>query len=360
MNQDLLFPTTVVGSMPRPQYLKDLVQARASGRLSFDAFQEMMDGAVPFVIQVQEQAGIDIVSDGEWRRVSYSDSIADLCHGFRYVTRETLGEVMRVPVVVDTIAPFREGLFAREARFLKAHTRRGTKVAMPSPFLLGERLWDPDLSAGAYPTRRDFTEALIPILRRELILLRDAGVDIAQFDDTQLCCMVDPGIRARYQDPQGEMDYAVDALNRIAQGVDGVQLALHLCRRYKGRSGWFGEGGYEAVLPALKKLRFHLVLMEFAMPKAGEMDVLAELSEGVQIGVGCVDCRAPDIEAPETIAARVRKALDFVSPSRVLMQPDCGFAPGSDMEIPLDEAYGKLRNMACAAQILRKEYRDLK
>ena len=70
MNQGLLFPTTVVGSMPRPQYVKDLVQARVSGRLSFDAFQEMMDRAVPFVIQVQEQAGIDIVSDGEWRRVS--------------------------------------------------------------------------------------------------------------------------------------------------------------------------------------------------------------------------------------------------------------------------------------------------
>ena len=113
-------------------------------------------------------------------------------------------------------------------------------------------------------------------------------------------------------------------------------------------------------MPGLKKLRFDLVLMEFAMAKAGEVDVLAGLSEGGQIGVGCIDCRGSDIEAPETIAARGRKALDFVSPSRVLMQPDCGFAPGSDMEIPLDEAYGKLRNMACAAQILRKEYRDQK
>ncbi|MEE9199495.1 MAG: hypothetical protein V3U26_06830, partial [Dehalococcoidia bacterium] len=190
-----LFPTTVVGSMPRPQYIKELMEERVAGRIAYEDFQRVMDEVVPFIIQLQEQAGVDIISDGEWRRVSYSDIIADVCHGFRYVTKKVQGEVQRVPVVVEEMRPFRPGRFAEEARFLKAHTRRQTKVAMPSPYLLGERLWDPELSAEAYPSRRDFTEALVPILRQELLYLRDEGVDLAQFDDTQFCCLVDPKIR---------------------------------------------------------------------------------------------------------------------------------------------------------------------
>ena len=356
MSQRKLFLTTVVGSMPRPQHIKELVEEKVAGRATYEEFQRAMDVEVPFIIQMQEQAGVDIISDGEWRRVSYSDVIADVCHGFRYMTKEVRGEVQRVPVVVEKMRPARPGRFAAEARFLKTHTRRQTKVAMPSPFLLGERLWDPELSAEAYPSRRAFTEALVPILRQELLYLRDEGVDLAQFDDTQFCCLVDPQIRQQYEDPQGEMEYCVELLNRIAEGMDGVRLALHLCRRYKGRGGWFGEGGYQAILPALKELRFQMVLMEFAMPKAGGMEVLEELPEHMDIGIGCIDCRDPNIEAPETVVDRVKEALTFVSLRRVFMHPDCGFAPGSDMDIPMDEAYHKLRSMVTAASLLRREY----
>ncbi|MFQ5875055.1 MAG: hypothetical protein ACE5JL_14840 [Dehalococcoidia bacterium] len=356
MSQDEPFLTTVVGSMPRPQYIKELAGERVAGRLSHDDFQQMMDKAVPHIIQMQEQAGLDIISDGEWRRVSYSDIIADICDGFRYVTKEVQGEQQRVPVVVEEMQLVRQGQFAREARFLKAHTQRRIKVAMPSPFLLGERLWDRELSAKAYPSKRAFTEALVPVLRQELIFLRDAAADVAQFDDTQFCLFVDPEIRSRYDDPEEEMNYCIEMLNRITEGVGGIKLALHLCRRYKGRSGWFGEGGYEAILPALSRLRFHLVLMEFAMPKAGGMEVLKELPDHLDVGIGCIDCRDPRIETPETVVQRVERALPFVAPGRVYMQPDCGFAPGSDMDIPIDEAYGKLKSMVEAAKRLRRKY----
>lgn len=342
--------------MPRPQYIKDLVERLASEGGATEAFQRHMDGAVPYIAQMQEMAGIDIISDGEWRRKSYIGVIADICTGFELSVKEVLGQRQTWHVVTGRISPVRPGLTAREARFLKQHTSRQVKVALPSPYLLGERMWDPELSRGAYPTRRDFTEDLVPVLRQELIALRDEGVAIVQFDDPHLCLFVDPGIRADYPDPQAEMDYCVDMLNRIVRGVDGVRVALHLCRRNKGRAGWVGEGGYEPLLPALRRLEFDMVMLEFAMPASGDKKILRDLPERMDVGLGCVDCRSPHIDTPEEIVERVKQALAFVSPERVVLHPDCGFAPGSAADIPIDEAYMKLRNEALAAERLRAEY----
>ena len=356
MNREL-FPTTVVGSMPRPQYIKDLVEAQATSGQTAADFLRMMDAAVPYVAQMQEMAGIDIISDGEWRRKSYIGVIADICAGFELSVREVNGERQTWHVVTGEVVPVSPGQMAREARFLKEHTQREVKVALPSPYLLGQRMWHPDLSRKAYPSRRDFTEALVPVLRQELVALRDEGVAIAQFDDPQLCLFVDPKVRATYDDPEAEVGYCVDMLNRIVDGVDGIRTALHLCRRNKGRSGWVGEGGYEPILPALGELDVDMLMLEFAMPAAGDVKVLRELPERFEIGLGCVDCRSPHIDEPGEIVARVKRALEHVSPERITLHPDCGFAPGSAADIPIDEAYLKLRNEAIAAQQLRQEFR---
>ena len=349
-----LFPTTVVGSMPRPQYVKDLIEAQTAGRVTQDDFQRMMDSAVPYVAQMQELAGIDVISDGEWRRKSYIGVIADICSGFELSIREVLGQRQTWHVVTSKLEPVNPGLLASEARFLKEHTTRDVKVAIPSPYLLGERMWDPELSGRAYPAKRDFTEALVPILRQELIALRDQGVAIAQFDDPELCMFVDPKVRAEYAEPEDEMDYSVDMLNRIVEGVEDIRLALHLCRRNKGRAGWVGEGGYEPILPALRKLNVDMLMLEFAMPAAGDERVLRDLPERFDIGLGCVDCRSEHIDTPDEIVGRVRQALEHVAPERITLHPDCGFAPGSAADIPIDEAYIKLRNESLAARQLRE------
>jgi len=351
-----LFPTTVVGSMPRPQYVKDLIEKQAdSGKLPAD-FQRMMDSAVPYVAQMQELAGIDVISDGEWRRKSYIGVIADICSGFELSIKEVLGQRQTWHVVTSELKVVNPWLIAKEARFLKQHTSRDVKVAIPSPYLLGERMWDAELSSAAYPTRKDFTEALVPILRQELIALRDEGVAIAQFDDPQLCLFVDPKVRAQYDDPESEMDYCVDLLNRVVNGVNGIDLAVHLCRRNKGRAGWVGEGGYEPILSALSKLNVDMLMLEFAIPAAGDFSILEKLPEKFDIGLGCVDCRSEHIDTPEEIAGRVRQALQYVAPERISLHPDCGFAPGSAADIPIDEAYLKLRNEALAAEMLREEF----
>ena len=217
-------------------------------------------------------------------------------------------------------------------------------------------MWDEKLSTKVFPNKRDFTESLIPILRQELIALRDEGVEIAQFDDPHLCLFVDEKIRSQYQNPENEASYSIDVLNRITDGIDGIKLALHLCRRNKGRSGWIAEGGYTPIIPFLNDLQFDMIMFEFAIPVAGDKSVFLELDERFDIGLGCVDCRGVHIDTPEEIVDRVEQALEFVAPERVMLHPDCGFAPGSAAEIPIDEAYQKIRNEVIAAEILRSKY----
>ena len=150
------------------------------------------------------------------------------------------------------------------------------------------------------------------------------------------------------------MRRAVEMINQIVEGVSGVTLAVHLCRRNWGRRGWGAAGGYEVILPHMKRLKVGQFMLEYSIPAAGDVATLRDLPPEVRIGLGCVDVRFPEIETPEVIATRVEKALEYVAPERLMLNPDCGFAPGKDHEIPLEEAYAKLKNLAAAAKLLRQ------
>ena len=301
---------------------------------------------------MQETAGLDVISDGEWRRLSYIGVIADICEGFE------VGYHGSQPwtTVTAPIAPRNPGLVAQEAAFIREHSKCEAKVALPSPYLLGQRMWDPELSAAAYPSRESFMRALVPVLRGELEAVREAGIKHVQFDDPHLCLFVDERIRGDYDDPGHEMDLCVDLLNEILDGFDDLTTAIHLCRRNKARDGWVGEGGYDPIMDHLKRLNVKEYMLEFAIPVAGDYAVLGDIPEDRVIGLGCVDCRGEHIDTPEEIIARVEKALKYVTPDRLFLHPDCGFAPGSAADIPIDEAYAKLRNEVIAAQILRERY----
>jgi 5-methyltetrahydropteroyltriglutamate--homocysteine methyltransferase len=348
----MLFPTSVVGSMPRSQFVRDLLAPGMRSSLSDEVFERRLDTAVAYIISVQESAGVDIISDGEWRRLSYIGIIAEIMNGFE----RTLVDGLYWHTVVEPMTPRSPGLVAREAQFLKDHTDRLTKVALPSPYLLGRRMWDPEKSKKAYPTRESFMEALVPVLHEELIAIRDVGLDVVQFDDPHLCLFVDEEVRAQFDDPDREADYCVGLLNDIFAGVEGVTLAIHLCRRNKARAGWVGEGGYGPIIDTLKRLHVNQYVMEFTIPAAGDLDVLKELPEETTVGLGCVDCRGEHIDTPDEIVTRVEQALQYLPPERIVLNPDCGFAPGNAADIPIDEAYAKLSNEAEAAAILREKY----
>lgn len=346
----MLFPASVVGSLPRPQFVRDLLEQR--GVLSAEEYRKRMDAAVTFAIAMQESAGLDIISDGEWRRRSYIGVIADLCDGFERSVRDGLSW----HTVVRPMQLKHPGVIAEEVKFLKAHTNRRVKVCLPSPYLLGQRMWEADKSREAYPTREEFMRALVPVLRSELLAVRDAGAEVAQFDDPHLCLFVDKRVQEQFDDWQREANLCVELLNEIVEGVRGVKIAVHLCRRNKGRSGWVGEGGYEPILPFLRRLKVHQYVMEFSIPVAGDFAALRGLPEDREVGLGCVDVRSEHIDTPGEIAARVGSALQHISADRITLNPDCGFAPGSAADIPLDEAYEKLKNEAEAAKRLREKY----
>lgn len=351
-----LFPTTVVGSLPRPQYIKDLLASgsradQTSAALKTSQVARRMDDAIRFAIGMQEQAGIDVISDGEWRRESYVDVIGEIMTGFRWVKRETFAYHQ---VVTEKMTPRRPGVIAEEARFLREHTDRHVKVALPSPYLIGQRMWMPEHSQAAYPTREAFCEALIEPLRQELQAIRDVGVDVIQLDEPHLCVLVDEKVRAQFADPEAEMRRAVDWINQIVEGVKGTTLAVHLCRRNWGRRGWGAAGGYEVLLPHINRLKVQQLMLEFSIPVAGDVAVLRELPPHVKIGLGCVDVRFPEIEPPEKIVERVQKALAHVAPERLWLNPDCGFAPGKDHEVPWEEAYLKLKSLGAAGRMLRQ------
>ncbi len=373
MTAETLFPTSVIGSLPRPKWVIDLLLAHQNGSLSDEALDEAMDKAVSFAIGLQEAAGIDIISDGEWRRIGYFEVFAQMVGGFQqaeYQTTSLAPEVVpdtgfsapqqwtlkefQQALVVEKMT-YRRPIAAGGASFLRQTTERQSKVALPSPHMIGGRLWHPDYSSDAYASRRDFIEAVIPILRREVLALRDVGVDVVQFDDPWLCFFVDPEHRARFKDPDAEIKRAIDDLNCVVAGIDGIKTALHVCRGNRARTV-YASGDYEPIMPYLLKADVDQLAMEFAVSQAGDISVFGRFPTDKEIGLGVVDVRGEIVDTPTLIVERAEKALRFLAPEQITLNPDCGFAPTSTNPISLEESYQKLTAMSQAAGILRERY----
>lgn len=350
----LLFPTSVVGSMPRPDYVKDLIADDYRG--SGDDYRRLMGDAIHSVVALQECAGLDVLTDGEWWRKSYIGVIAELAHGFELSRNPADGRPWTI--VVDKLTPKNPGFIAQEVTFLKKLTNRQIKATLPAPALLGERMWDPHRSAKAYPTREKFVEACVPILHREVELLREQGVAVVQIDDPHLCLFVDDAVRSQYPDPDRAADFAVEMTNQVVSGIDDVYLAVHLCRRAgaRGRGEMEHRGGYAPIISQLNGLKVNHLTMEFTTPGAGDMEVFRDLREDFDIGLGCVSCQPGEIDSAESIVGRVEMALKHLAPERITLNPDCGFAPGSAAVVSIDEVYTKLKNEVAAARTLREKY----
>lgn len=356
MSETILFPTSVVGSMPRPDYVKDLISDDFV--VSGDDYRRLMESAVRSVVALQECSGLDVLTDGEWWRKSYIGVIAELAHGFELSLNPADGRPWTI--VVDKLSPKNPGFIAQEVSFLKQLTNRQIKATLPAPALLGERMWDADRSSAAYATREDFVRACVPILRREVELLREEGVAVVQIDDPHLCLFVDDDVRSKYDDADRAADFAVDMINQMVEGIDDVKLAVHLCRRAGARAR--GEkqhrGGYEPIINQLNRLNVHHLTMEFTTPGAGDMSVFERLRDDFEIGLGCVNCNPGEIDSADTIVERVEMALQYLAPERITLNPDCGFAPGSGAVVSTNEVYTKLKNEVEAARRLREKYSE--
>ena len=354
------FFTQVIGSLPRPKLVLDL-HARRS-QMPEKRFNAVLDEMVIFAIRLQEEAGLDVISDGEWRRIHYTGEFLDRIGGFENVRPfEHAGEKKFHQVVTGRMQAT-EPVFVSDAEFLVQHTDRVTKFALPSPFLIGIRYWHEDFSKDAYPTMQHFMAHLTEILVREAKAIEKAGVDVIQIDDPALTYFCDRSLIGlgethddrlrRTWDPEEQIPDAVSNINAIVEGLR-AEVQLHCCHSvYKRQSDV--TGNYEPLLPYLKNARLDRVNLEFAYKDTGDITDLKLLPDHLGIGLGVVDVRTEQIQEIDEMESLGASAAQYVDPGRIALNPDCGFAPGMGEPPSIDEAFEKLKRLVIAAKRLRE------
>ena len=349
-----LFPTTIIGSLPRPEWVREIVLDRNAGKISDSEANSYLDRAIESAIALLERTGLDELGDGEWRRESYVKVFAERVRGFEHNINPSGG--LSYPAVVAPVEYYRS-IAVDEVSFVRARTKRRVKATLPAPYIIGRRMWHPEHSKAAYPKPELLMKDTVPILRQEIEAIREAGADVVQLDEPWLSTLVDPEFRKREggADIQYEMDLCVDLLNETLDGIDGIDTSMHLCHAHFAHKHGT-EGPYDLIMPALSKIRVGTISMEYATPVSGGVGSLAQFPESVRLGLGCVDHCDANVETPEKIIERVEAAMEYVDKSRISMHPDCGFAPSVQNPIDLDESYQKLRSMCSAAATLRERY----
>jgi 5-methyltetrahydropteroyltriglutamate--homocysteine methyltransferase len=335
-------PTMVVGSLPQPDWLIDRdrlghqfpprVRAAELWRVPPPFLEEAQDDATLAAIRSQEEAGLDIVTDGEIRRESYSNHFATALHGLDLehpgTVRNRSGIDIPVPRVTGDLrrpAPVQ----VADVRFLRAHSDRTIKITVPGPFTMAQQAQNDH-----YADDRALAFAYADVVREEIADLFAAGADIVQLDE--------PWLQAR---PDVAREYGAEALTRAAADAAGP-VHVHLCFGYAAMVAERPDG--YSFLPELADTPVVAVSVETAQSHL-DPATLRPL-EGKGIALGVLDLSTPEVETPETIADRVRRALDSVDVDKLMLSSDCGLK-----YLPRASAAGKMRALAQAAAQLRTE-----
>jgi 5-methyltetrahydropteroyltriglutamate--homocysteine methyltransferase len=383
-----LFPVTVVGSWPRPKWILEALRKKREGSISQEEFDAIADEAVLLAIKYQEDAGVDILSDGEQRRDNFYSFISDKVRG---IALKTVAEIVdlvpdksrfesllrsldvpaysiRNPVVVSRLSVGPRGIARDEASFLRDHTSRLIKIPLPGPYLLTRSSWVPGISDKHYLSREELGFEYAKLLREEIIALRDLGVFFVQLDEPVLSEVVYGSDQSQQtfmcaalfsrRNPKEELEFAVELINEAVRGVSGIKTGIHICRgNWSRREEALLKGDYVPLMPYLAETRVDQLVLEFATPRAGDVEALRDYIGDKELGYGVVNPRTDDVESPQEIIARVNKILRFMDAKKIYLNPDCGF--GTFAEAPVNTprtAFRKLRSMRIAADELRKLY----
>ena len=340
----MLFPTALVGSYPQPEWLIDRarlaerfpprVRARELWRIPETLLAEAQNDATVLAIRAQEAAGLDIITDGEIRRESYSNRFATALDGVDIdnpgMALDRSGHPNPVPRVVGRIRR-RHPVEVDDLLFLRRHTDRTVKMTVPGPFTMSQQAQIEHYGGSRELAAMDYAEAV----NAEIRDLFAAGADIVQIDE--------PYMQARPDDARA---YGLRALNRALEGVRGT-TAVHICFGYAAIIH-DRPAGY-SFLPELADCSCVQVSIETAQSKL-DCAVLARL-EGKKIILGVIDLADPTVETPETVAVRIRRALPDVAAQNIVVAPDCGMK-----YLPRDVAFGKMRAMVEGARIAREQF----
>ncbi len=335
-----LFPTSLVGSYPQPDWLIDRqklakevparIRAQELWRVSPERLEQAQDDATILAIRDQERAGLDIVTDGEMRRESYSNRFATALEGIDLDNPATvLSRTGRKNLVPRVVGPVRRKhpVQVRDVQFLRANTNRSIKMTVPGPFTMSQQAQN-----DYYETEEALALAYAAAVNEEIRDLFAAGADYVQIDE--------PYMQAQ---PEKARQFGVKALNHALDGVSGT-TAIHVCFGYaalvKDR-----PSGY-SFLPELAQCPVQQISIETAQSSL-DCSVLAKLT-GKTIILGVLDLSTHEIETPETVAGRIRRALPFVAPERLILAPDCGLK-----YLPRSVAFEKMKAMVGGADLVR-------
>lgn len=399
-----LFPVTTVGSWPRSQSLLRALKARRLGRISAAEFSEIADAEVLDALRIQEDAGVDIVTDGEQRRDNFFSFLFEKVDGVKLMSlaemldyvedKAGFEEMLRTmdvpafsmfnPTAVGKIAR-RESLALEEYRFLREHTGKPIKVTLPGPYLLTRAMWLQGISEAVYPTKEHLADDVVAILGEELGDLKAAGVEFVQFDEPVLSELVfsskvsnrafmcaSLSIR---NTPKEELELAVDLVNRVVgwevpsfkfqvsrgeqesgERARATKIGLHVCRgNWSTQEDVLLRGPYSNLMPYLERMNVDQLVLEYATPRAGDLGDMEGTRK--ELGLGVVNPRTDEVESADDIIGRVEDALQYLPPKRVYLNPDCGFGTFASRPMnSVEVAAGKLRSMSEAARRLREEF----
>ncbi|HLI29125.1 MAG TPA: methionine synthase [Chloroflexota bacterium] len=326
-----------VGSLLRPEYLKEAVQRFEAGALGADALAAAQDRAVREAIALQEECGLEVLTDGEMRRWSWSDPLTRGLTGFE---RQALSPVPftrepgrapvqpRLPAVAARLG-HASNLALAEWRFLQALTSRPTKVTLPS-LSYASVLWVPGVSERAYPTREEYLADALQLMRAQVAELVAAGVRYIQLDAPRYTHLVSEEGLANFRrlgiDPSRWLDEMVALDNALMADFPQVTFGLHLCRG-NSRSMWSVEGGYDPIAERLfTMIRAQRLLLEYDTPRAGTFAPLRFVPRDKVVVLGLITTKEPQVEEAAAVRRRVEEAARYIPLERLALSPQCGFA----------------------------------
>ncbi len=337
----ILLPTSTAGSLPKPSWLAEPETIWSPWRLEGEALIEGKQDALRVWLQEQQQAGIDIVSDGEQTRQHFVTTFIEHLNGVDFEQRKTVKIRDRyeasVPVVVGPVSR-QKPVFVEDAKFLRSQTKQPIKWALPGPMTMIDTLYD-----DYYKSREELAWEFAIILNQEAKELEAAGVDIIQFDE--------PSFNVFFDEVNS---WGIAALERAIEGLK-CETAVHICYGYgiKANTDWKKTLGsewrqYEEVFPRLQKSNIDIISLE--CQNSHVPIELLELIRGKKIMLGAIDVATNEIETPEEVAATLRRALQFVDADKLYPSTNCGMAPLSRAV-----ARGKLHALSAGAEIVRQE-----
>jgi 5-methyltetrahydropteroyltriglutamate--homocysteine methyltransferase len=333
--------TDVVGSLLRPPELLEARERLAAGELTHAAFKPVEDRAVDEALALQEEAGLDVVTDGEMRRLSFQSQVPAAVDGFGEWDldafmwgewhSEEVGDlaVERPPLAAVGTLRRRRSLSGEELAYARGRTDRVLKVTLPSPSLFAN-FYDPERSREAYPTLESFLEGVAEILREEVTELVELGATYLQLDAPHYPLLLDPRWRAFYESrgwpAERWLDLGLELDNAVIGDHPGVTFGFHLCRGNQA-SRWLVEGGYDWLAQRLfPRVRATRLLLEYDDARSGGFEPLAHARDDTICVLGLVTTKTPRRETVAELAARIHEAASVVGLERLALSPQCGFA----------------------------------